>query len=140
MNTCGYACGFATQHNCFYGSPQVNSAYMNVAISSVCSDGTIYCQPPSRALTKMNETLEKIETYFHSQVNELRVLPQSFIWNCDTFISVQIDYNLVALICYICLSSCKRKAKTANMTDILSFLIDMQILQLSICRRTDGVL
>lgn len=107
---------------------------MNVAISSVCSDGTIYCQPPSRALTKMNETLEKIETYFHSQVNELGVLSQSFIWNCDTFISVQIDYNLVALI------SLERKAKTANMTDILSFLIDMQILQLSICRRTDSVL
>lgn len=69
VNTCGYACGFVTQQNCFYGCPQVNSAYMNVAISSVCSDGTIYCQPPSRGLTKMNETLEKIETYFHSQVN-----------------------------------------------------------------------
>lgn len=50
------------------GSPQVNSAYMNVAINSICSDGTIYCQLPSRGLAKLNEILEKIETYFHSQV------------------------------------------------------------------------
>lgn len=46
----------------------MNSAYMNVTISSVCSDGTIYCQLPSRGLAKLNEILEKIETYFHSQV------------------------------------------------------------------------
>lgn len=50
-------------------SSQVNSAYMNVTISSVCSDGTIYCQLPSRGLTKLIEILEKIETYFHSQVD-----------------------------------------------------------------------
>lgn len=50
------------------GSPQVNSAYMNVTISSVCSDGTVYCQLPSRGLAKLNEILEKMETYFHSQV------------------------------------------------------------------------
>lgn len=50
------------------GSPQVNSAYMNVTISSVCSDGTIYCQLPSRGLAKLSDILEKIETYFHSQV------------------------------------------------------------------------
>lgn len=46
----------------------MNSAYMNVTVSSVCSDGTIYCQLPSRGLAKLSETLEKIETYFHSQV------------------------------------------------------------------------
>lgn len=50
-------------------SSQVNSAYMNVTISSVCSDGTIYCQLPSRGLTKLIEILEKIETHFHSQVD-----------------------------------------------------------------------
>lgn len=49
-------------------SLQVNSAYMNVTVSSVCSDGTIYCQLPSRGLAKLNEILEKIEAYFHSQV------------------------------------------------------------------------
>lgn len=42
---------------------------MNVIVSSVCSDGTIYCQLPSRGLVKLNEILENIETYFHSQVN-----------------------------------------------------------------------
>lgn len=42
---------------------------MNVTVSSVCSDGTIYCQLPSRGLAKLNEILESIETYFHSQVN-----------------------------------------------------------------------
>lgn len=46
----------------------MNSAYMNVTVSSVCSDGTIYCQLPSRGLAKLNEILEKMETYFHSQV------------------------------------------------------------------------
>lgn len=44
---------------------------MNVTVSSVCSDGTIYCQLPSRGLAKLNEILEKIETYFHSQVNTM---------------------------------------------------------------------
>lgn len=100
VNTCGYACGFVTQHNCFYGSPQVNSAYMNVAISSVCSDGTIYCQPPSRALTKMNETLEKIETYFHSQVNELRVLSQSFF---GTVILLSVCRLIIILLPWLAL-------------------------------------
>ncbi|TNM93537.1 hypothetical protein fugu_001713 [Takifugu bimaculatus] len=51
----------------FCQEPEVNSAYMNVTISSVCSDGTIYCQLPSRGLTKLNDVLEKVETYFHSQ-------------------------------------------------------------------------
>uniref|UniRef100_A0AAX7VUJ9 Tudor domain-containing protein 7B n=1 Tax=Astatotilapia calliptera TaxID=8154 RepID=A0AAX7VUJ9_ASTCA len=66
-------------HDKSLASPlQVNSAYMNVAISSVCSDGTIYCQPPSRGLTKMNETLEKIETYFHSQVTSEFLVSRPF--------------------------------------------------------------
>ncbi|XP_061565476.1 tudor domain-containing protein 7B isoform X2 [Cololabis saira] len=57
---------------------QVNSAYMNVTVSSVCSDGTIYCQLPSRGLAKMNETLEKIETYFHSQVTSEFLVSRPF--------------------------------------------------------------
>lgn len=56
-------------HSLFKMSLQVNSAYMNVSISSVCSDGTIYCQLPSRGLAKLTEILEKIEIYFHSQVH-----------------------------------------------------------------------
>ena len=48
---------------------QVNSAYMNVNITSVCSDGAIYCQLPCRGLAKLNDVLEKTENYFHSQVS-----------------------------------------------------------------------
>lgn len=64
------------------GSPQVNSAYMNVTISSVCSDGTIYCQLPSRGLAKLNDILEKIETYFHSQVCVNVVCLEGIIYFC----------------------------------------------------------
>lgn len=52
---------------------------MNVTVSSVCSDGTIYCQLPSRGLAKLNEILENIETYFHSQVNTVPNLMCIFI-------------------------------------------------------------
>ncbi|CAL8383753.1 unnamed protein product [Arctogadus glacialis] len=47
---------------------QGNKVYMNVVVSSVCSDGTLYCQPPSRGLTLLTETLERTEAYLHSQV------------------------------------------------------------------------
>lgn len=57
---------------------KVNSAYMNVSISSVCSDGTIYCQLPSRGLAKLTEILEKIETYFHSQVTSEFLVSKPF--------------------------------------------------------------
>uniref|UniRef100_A0AAQ5YYM0 Tudor domain-containing protein 7B n=1 Tax=Amphiprion ocellaris TaxID=80972 RepID=A0AAQ5YYM0_AMPOC len=53
-------------------------AYMNVTVSSVCSDGTIYCQLPSRGLAKMNEILENIETYFHSQVTSEFLVSRPF--------------------------------------------------------------
>uniref|UniRef100_A0AAQ4QCS6 Tudor domain containing 7 b n=1 Tax=Gasterosteus aculeatus aculeatus TaxID=481459 RepID=A0AAQ4QCS6_GASAC len=62
------ACMKALQDKTLTSTLQVNSAYMNVTVRSVCSDGTIYCQLPSRGLAKLNETLENIEAYFHSQV------------------------------------------------------------------------
>ncbi|KAG7497216.1 hypothetical protein JOB18_033607 [Solea senegalensis] len=62
------ACMKALQDKMLASPLQVNSVYMNVTVCSVCSDGTIYCQLPSRGLAKLNEILEKIETYFHSQV------------------------------------------------------------------------
>lgn len=68
---------------------QVNSAYMNVAISSVCSDGTIYCQLPSRGLAKLTEILEKIETYFHSQVDYMpQIIFQHLIWELECFLLI----------------------------------------------------
>ncbi|KAK1890176.1 Tudor domain containing protein 7B, partial [Dissostichus eleginoides] len=57
---------------------QVNSAYMNVTVRSVCSDGTVYCQLPSRGLAKLNEILENIETYFHSQVTSEFLVSRPF--------------------------------------------------------------
>ncbi|XP_041840743.1 tudor domain-containing protein 7B isoform X2 [Melanotaenia boesemani] len=62
------ACMKALQDKTLASTLQVNSAYMNVTVSSVCSDGTIYCQLPSRGLVKMSEILKNIETYFYSQV------------------------------------------------------------------------
>ncbi|KAL0970034.1 hypothetical protein UPYG_G00236210 [Umbra pygmaea] len=57
---------------------QVNSVYMNVAVRSVCSDGTIYCQLPSRGLAKLTEILEKTEAYFHSQVTSEFLVSRPF--------------------------------------------------------------
>uniref|UniRef100_A0A8K9XAU2 Tudor domain-containing protein 7B n=1 Tax=Oncorhynchus mykiss TaxID=8022 RepID=A0A8K9XAU2_ONCMY len=61
------ACIKALQDKTLASPLQVNSAYMNVAVRSVCSDGTFYCQLPSRGLAKLTEILEKAEAYFHSQ-------------------------------------------------------------------------
>ncbi|CAJ1086744.1 tudor domain-containing protein 7B [Xyrichtys novacula] len=57
---------------------QINSAYMNVTIGSVCSDGTIYCQLPSRGLAKLHDILENIDTYFHSQVTSEFLVSRPF--------------------------------------------------------------
>nr|XP_046236392.1 tudor domain-containing protein 7B [Scatophagus argus]XP_046236393.1 tudor domain-containing protein 7B [Scatophagus argus] len=72
------ACMKALQDKTLASPLQVNSAYMNVTISSVCSDGTIYCQLPSRGLAKLNEILENIETYFHSQVTSEFLVSRPF--------------------------------------------------------------
>uniref|UniRef100_UPI0037E76609 tudor domain-containing protein 7B n=1 Tax=Semicossyphus pulcher TaxID=241346 RepID=UPI0037E76609 len=72
------ACMKALQDKTLTSPLQVNSAYMNVTVSSVCSDGTIYCQLPSRGLAKLNEILEKIDTYFHSQVTSEFLVSRPF--------------------------------------------------------------
>uniref|UniRef100_A0A673CP33 Tudor domain-containing protein 7B-like n=1 Tax=Sphaeramia orbicularis TaxID=375764 RepID=A0A673CP33_9TELE len=70
------ACMKALQDKTLASPLQV--AYMNVTVSSVCSDGTVYCQLPSRGLAKLNEILEKIETYFHSQVTSEFLVSRPF--------------------------------------------------------------
>ncbi|XP_028998403.1 tudor domain-containing protein 7B isoform X2 [Betta splendens] len=72
------ACMKALQDKTLASPLQVNSAYMNVIVSSVCSDGTIYCQLPSRGLVKLNEILDNIETYFHSQVTSEFLVSRPF--------------------------------------------------------------
>ncbi|XP_053152820.1 tudor domain-containing protein 7 [Hemicordylus capensis] len=44
---------------------QVGALYTNVVVTNVCSDGTLYCQVPSRGLTKLLEALQKLENYFY---------------------------------------------------------------------------
>lgn len=64
---------------------------MNVTVSSVCSDGTIYCQLPSRGLAKLNEILENIETYFHSQVNTtLHLMSLCIFQTVNACIAIQL--------------------------------------------------
>ncbi|XP_069578651.1 tudor domain-containing protein 7B [Brachyistius frenatus] len=72
------ACMKALQDKTLASPLQVNSAYMNVTVSSVCSDGTIYCQLPSRGLAKMIEILENIEAYFHLQVTSEFLVSRPF--------------------------------------------------------------
>uniref|UniRef100_A0A3Q3WTN7 Tudor domain containing 7 b n=1 Tax=Mola mola TaxID=94237 RepID=A0A3Q3WTN7_MOLML len=72
------ACMKTLQDKTLASPLQVNSAYMNVTVSSVCSDGTIYCQLPSRGLANLNEILENIETYFHSQVTSEFLVSKPF--------------------------------------------------------------
>ncbi|KAM9330653.1 tudor domain-containing protein 7 [Gastrophryne carolinensis] len=43
---------------------KVDSPYTNVIVSNVCSDGTLFCQVPSKGLIRLNETLQKIESHF----------------------------------------------------------------------------
>uniref|UniRef100_A0AAY3ZZC6 Tudor domain-containing protein 7B n=1 Tax=Denticeps clupeoides TaxID=299321 RepID=A0AAY3ZZC6_9TELE len=57
---------------------QVNSVYMNVSVTSVRSDGTFYCQLPSRGLAKLNEILEKTDSYFHTQVTSELLVSRPF--------------------------------------------------------------
>uniref|UniRef100_A0A3Q3DRB2 Tudor domain containing 7 b n=1 Tax=Hippocampus comes TaxID=109280 RepID=A0A3Q3DRB2_HIPCM len=72
------ACMKALQDKSLISPLQVNSAYMNVSITSVCSDGTFYCQLPSRGLAKLNQILDNIETYFHSQVTSEFLVSRPF--------------------------------------------------------------
>ncbi|XP_077331413.1 tudor domain-containing protein 7 isoform X3 [Lithobates pipiens] len=44
-----------------------NSSYSNIIVTNVCSDGTLFCQIPSKGLTKLYETLQKVESYFDSK-------------------------------------------------------------------------
>ncbi|XP_013874700.1 tudor domain-containing protein 7B [Austrofundulus limnaeus] len=72
------ACIQALQDKTLASPLQTNSAYMNVTVSSVCSDGNFYCQLPSRGLTKLSEIMEKIETYFHTQVTSEFLVSRPF--------------------------------------------------------------
>ncbi|KAJ7397978.1 Tudor domain-containing protein 7 [Pitangus sulphuratus] len=43
---------------------QVDALYTNVRVTSVFSDGSLYCQVPSKGLSRLSEVLQKLEDYF----------------------------------------------------------------------------
>ncbi|XP_074993613.1 tudor domain-containing protein 7 isoform X2 [Calonectris borealis] len=52
---------------------QVDALYTNVRVTSVFSDGSLYCQVPSKGLSKLSEVLQKLEDYFHYKTSEFNV-------------------------------------------------------------------
>ncbi|KAI1887783.1 hypothetical protein AGOR_G00193920 [Albula goreensis] len=76
------ACLKALQNKALGNPLQVNSTYANVSVTNVCSDGTIFCQLPSRGQAKLNDILEKTEAYFHSQVTSEFLVSRPFCGKC----------------------------------------------------------
>ncbi|KAG7458919.1 hypothetical protein MATL_G00225740 [Megalops atlanticus] len=76
------ACLKAMQDKTLENPLQVNSTYASVSVTNVCSDGTIFCQLPSRGLAKLNEILEKTESYFQSQVTSEFLVSRPFCGKC----------------------------------------------------------
>ncbi|XP_071588368.1 tudor domain-containing protein 7 isoform X2 [Heliangelus exortis] len=53
---------------------QIDALYANVRVTSVLSDGSLYCQVPSKGLSSLSEILQKLEDYFHyKQPSEFNV-------------------------------------------------------------------
>ncbi|XP_030113564.4 tudor domain-containing protein 7 isoform X2 [Taeniopygia guttata] len=53
---------------------QVDALYTNVRVTSVFSDGSLYCQVPSKGLSRLSEILQKLEDYFLYKTSEFNVL------------------------------------------------------------------
>ncbi|NXG10768.1 TDRD7 protein, partial [Sakesphorus luctuosus] len=54
---------------------QVDALYKNVRVTSVFSDGSLYCQVPSKGLSRLSEVLQKLEDYIgYKQTSEFNVL------------------------------------------------------------------
>ncbi|XP_058027719.1 tudor domain-containing protein 7 isoform X2 [Ahaetulla prasina] len=52
---------------------QVDAVYTDVRVTNVCSDGTLYCQVPSKGLTRLFEILQKLENYFNHRATEYSI-------------------------------------------------------------------
>ncbi|NXH18314.1 TDRD7 protein, partial [Bucco capensis] len=53
---------------------QVDALYTNVRVTSVLSDGSLYCQVPSKGLSRLSGILQKLEDFFHhKQTSEFNV-------------------------------------------------------------------
>ncbi|KAL7856275.1 hypothetical protein AOLI_G00198790 [Acnodon oligacanthus] len=62
------ACLQALQDKTMENPLQVNSSYSDVCVTNVCSDGSVYCQLPSRGLAKLRDVMSKIDSYLLSQM------------------------------------------------------------------------
>ncbi|XP_063150883.1 tudor domain-containing protein 7 [Candoia aspera] len=79
---------------------QVDALYTDVRVTNVNSDGTLYCQVPSKGLTKLSDALQKLENYFRHRV---------------TGYSVSLPYCGM-----ICLLNCKGKWARVEITNVHS--------------------
>ncbi|KAM9507387.1 tudor domain-containing protein 7 isoform 4-T4 [Guaruba guarouba] len=53
---------------------QVDALYTHVRVTSVFSDGSLYCQVPSKGMSRLSEILQKLEDYFrYKQTSEFNV-------------------------------------------------------------------
>ncbi|XP_075266861.1 tudor domain-containing protein 7 isoform X2 [Opisthocomus hoazin] len=52
---------------------KIDALYTNVRVTSVFSDGSLYCQVPSKGLSRLSEILQKIEDYFHYKISDFNV-------------------------------------------------------------------
>ncbi|KAM8792677.1 tudor domain-containing protein 7 [Eudromia elegans] len=66
-------CRKALYDKSFELHPQVDAVYTNVRITSVSSDGSLYCQVPSKGMSRVSEILQKIEDCFHYKASEFSV-------------------------------------------------------------------
>ncbi|XP_006259310.1 tudor domain-containing protein 7 isoform X1 [Alligator mississippiensis] len=80
---------------------QVDALYTNVKVTNVCSDGTIYCQLPSKGLVKLCEILQKLEDYLRYKQ--------------------MTDYSVSLPFCgKVCLFHCKGKWARVEITSVHS--------------------
>lgn len=56
---------------------QVNLTYDGVSVTSVSSEGVVYCQLPSTGVSRLRKCLQDIEAIFSSQVEEELLLLQT---------------------------------------------------------------
>ncbi|KAM3622695.1 uncharacterized protein V6R79_002113 [Siganus canaliculatus] len=56
----------------------VNVTYQDVHVTNVCTDGTIYCQLPSRGTARLNRLLEDTEAIFSSQITSDSLVARPF--------------------------------------------------------------
>ncbi|XP_065518902.1 tudor domain-containing protein 7 isoform X2 [Lathamus discolor] len=52
---------------------QVDALYTHVRVTSVFSDGSLYCQVPSKGMSRLSEILQKLEDYFRYKTSEFNV-------------------------------------------------------------------